>query len=54
MEQREALRSEMDVRVQEASRTGIANAGPCAAILAHAEGLQAHAGAVELRLEQAA
>ena len=42
------------ITVQEASRTGIANAGPCAAILAHAEGLQAHAGAVELRLEQAA
>ncbi|MFN7183434.1 MAG: histidinol dehydrogenase [Thermomonas haemolytica] len=42
------------ITVQEASRTGIANAGPCAAILAHAEGLQAHARAVELRLEQAA
>ena len=43
-----------DITVQEASRAGIANAGPCAAILAHAEGLQAHARAVELRLEQAA
>lgn len=42
------------ITVQEASRNGIANAGPCAAILAHAEGLQAHARAVELRLEQAA
>ena len=43
-----------DITVQEASRAGIANAGPCAAILAHAEGLQAHVRAVELRLEQAA
>ncbi len=42
------------ITVQEASRVGIANAGPCAATLAHAEGLQAHARAVELRLEQAA
>lgn len=42
------------ITVQEASRAGIASAGPCAAILAHAEGLQAHARAVELRLEQAA
>jgi histidinol dehydrogenase len=42
------------ITVQEASRAGIANAGPCAATLAHAEGLQAHARAVELRLEQAA
>ena len=42
------------ITVQEANRTGIANAGPCAATLAHAEGLQAHARAVELRLEQAA
>ena len=41
-------------RRAEASRAGIANAGPCAAILAHAEGLQAHVRAVELRLEQAA
>ncbi|WP_240125063.1 histidinol dehydrogenase [Thermomonas alba] len=42
------------ISVQEASRAGIASAGPCAATLAHAEGLQAHARAVELRLEQAA
>ena len=42
------------ITVQEATRMGIANAGPCAATLAHAEGLQAHAHAVELRLEQAA
>jgi histidinol dehydrogenase len=42
------------ITVQEATRAGIAVAGPCAATLAHAEGLQAHARAVELRLEQAA
>ena len=42
------------ISVQEASRDGIRNAGPCAATLAHAEGLQAHARAVELRLERAA
>ena len=42
------------ITVQEATRAGIASAGPCAATLAHAEGLQAHARAVELRLEQAA
>lgn len=42
------------IAVQEASRAGIASAGSCAATLAHAEGLQAHARAVELRLEQAA
>lgn len=42
------------ITVQEATRVGIANAGPCAATLAHAEGLQAHARAVELRLERAA
>ena len=42
------------ITVQEASRAGIASAGPCAATLAQAEGLQAHARAVELRLEQAA
>ncbi len=41
------------ITVQEATRAGIASAGPCAAILAHAEGLQAHARAVELRLEHA-
>lgn len=40
--------------VQEASPAGIFAVGPCAAVLAHAEGLQAHARAVELRLEQAA
>ena len=42
------------ITVQEATRAGIASVGRCAAILAHAEGLQAHARAVELRLEQAA
>lgn len=42
------------ITVQEATRGGIANAGPCAATLAHAEGLTAHARAVELRLEQSA
>lgn len=42
------------ITVQDASRIGIAAAGPCAATLAHAEGLQAHARAVELRLERAA
>jgi histidinol dehydrogenase len=41
------------ISVQEATPAGIAAAGPCAAVLAHAEGLQAHARAVELRLEQA-
>ena len=42
------------ITVQEATAIGIANVGPCAAVLAHAEGLQAHARAVELRLERAA
>ena len=42
------------ITVQDASRIGIVAAGPCAAVLAHAEGLQAHARAVELRLERAA
>jgi histidinol dehydrogenase len=42
------------ITVQEATRVGIQNVGPCAATLAHAEGLTAHARAVELRLEQAA
>ncbi|GAB1407852.1 histidinol dehydrogenase [Thermomonas brevis] len=42
------------ITVQEASAIGIANTGPCAATLALAEGLQAHARAVELRLERAA
>ncbi len=41
------------ITVQTASREGILNTGPCAATLAHAEGLQAHARAVELRLERA-
>lgn len=41
------------ITVQTASREGIANTGPCAATLAHAEGLQAHARAVELRLARA-
>lgn len=42
------------ITVQDASRTGIARVGPCAATLARAEGLVAHARAVELRLEAAA
>ena len=42
------------ITVQEATNIGIREAGPCAAVLAHAEGLQAHARAVELRLERAA
>lgn len=41
------------ITVQMATREGIVNAGPCAATLAHAEGLQAHAQAVELRLRRA-
>jgi len=41
------------ITVQVASREGIVNAGPCAATMAHAEGLQAHARAVELRLQRA-
>ncbi len=41
------------ITVQTASREGIVNTGPCAATLAHAEGLQAHARAVELRMERA-
>ncbi len=40
------------ITVQIATRQGIAAAGPCAATLAHAEGLQAHARAVELRLQR--
>ncbi|MBS0230198.1 MAG: histidinol dehydrogenase, partial [Proteobacteria bacterium] len=40
--------------VQLATPQGLRNIGPCAATLAHAEGLQAHARAVELRLEAAA
>ncbi|MCO5054297.1 histidinol dehydrogenase [Thermomonas sp.] len=42
------------ITVQDASRAGIARVGPCAATLARAEGLVAHARAVELRLEAAA
>jgi histidinol dehydrogenase len=42
------------ITVQEATGAGIRAAGPCAAVLAQAEGLQAHARAVELRLERAA
>lgn len=42
------------IALQEASRAGLAAAGPCAATLARAEGLVAHARAVELRLERAA
>ena len=42
------------ITVQDASRAGIAATGPCAVTLAYAEGLQAHARAVELRLERAA
>ncbi len=41
------------ITVQAATREGIVNTGPCAATLAHAEGLQAHARAVELRLARA-
>lgn len=42
------------ISVQDASRSGIAAVGSCAATLAHAEGLQGHARAVELRLESLA
>ncbi|HRO63689.1 histidinol dehydrogenase [Thermomonas sp.] len=42
------------ITVQDASRAGIARVGPCAATLARAEGLVAHARAVELRLEAVA
>jgi len=42
------------ISVQVATPQGLRNIGPCAATLAHAEGLQAHARAVELRLEAAA
>ncbi|MFT3905044.1 MAG: histidinol dehydrogenase [Steroidobacteraceae bacterium] len=40
--------------VQELSRSGLKGLGPTAATLAHLEGLDAHARAVELRLESAA
>ena len=42
------------VSVQSASRTGIAAIGGCALTLARAEGLDAHANAVALRLRKAA
>lgn len=42
------------VSVQAASRAGIAAIGECALVLARAEGLDAHANAVALRLETAA
>lgn len=42
------------ITVQSATRAGLAAIGPCAATLARAESLQAHARAVELRLERAA
>lgn len=42
------------VSVQSASRAGIAAIGDCALRLARAEGLDAHANAVALRMEQAA
>lgn len=37
--------------VQEATPAGLAEVGPCAVTLADAEGLQAHARAVQLRLD---
>jgi histidinol dehydrogenase len=42
------------IAVQEATRAGLEAAGPCAATLARAESLVAHARAVELRLERVA
>jgi histidinol dehydrogenase len=42
------------IAIQEATRAGLEAAGPCAATLARAERLVAHARAVELRLERAA
>lgn len=42
------------VSVQAASRAGIAAIGACAVTMARAEGLDAHANAVALRMEQAA
>jgi histidinol dehydrogenase len=41
------------VSVQAASAAGIDAIGPCAVILAEAEGLEAHANAVRLRLDRA-
>jgi histidinol dehydrogenase len=37
--------------VQRVERAGLEAIGPCAVLLARAEGLEAHARAVELRLE---
>src|SRR5690606_5610727 len=42
------------VSVQSATAAGIAAIGPCAVTLAEAEGLEAHANAVRLRLARAA
>ncbi len=42
------------ITVQEATRTGLGAIGACAATLARAEGLDAHANAVDVRLERAA
>lgn len=42
------------VSVQSATRAGIAAVGPCAVTLANAEGLEAHANAVTLRMQRAA
>ena len=42
------------ISVQSVTRSGLAAIGPCAIILARAEGLEAHARAVSLRLEQSA
>lgn len=41
------------ISVQSATAEGIAGIGPCAVVLAEAEGLDAHANAVRLRLEAA-
>lgn len=45
---------QLSISVQGATPAGIAGAGPCAVTLARAEGLEAHARAVSLRLERAA
>ncbi len=42
------------ISVQSVTRSGLAAIGPCAMTLARAEGLEAHARAVSLRLEQSA
>ncbi|WP_196480042.1 histidinol dehydrogenase, partial [Xanthomonas translucens] len=42
------------VSVQSASRAGIVAIGACAVTMARAEGLDAHANAVALRMEKAA